>query len=230
MLHAIARLLTIWQDFTALPIHLAAERKYLEKSKRRTSTKEEKIGNKIMSDTMSMIFNQKDNYIFFSAFPQLVSSICHESDLTFDLLRKMIVELMKEYPHECLWQIISSYRSRMSDRAEKTRRIFSLLYREAPEMNFQELVRQYDFIASKLINVAENKNIKSGTHRDFNRIFPAFSEFFKREKCKVSVPFITMVEKKMPTFLASQFVIPDQTENAIFITGFEDDFVVSLLI
>ena len=230
MLHVMPRLLTIWFDFTALQSNLLNES---STSKVQGKKKKSDINpNQIVAEIMRQAFYTTDHYCFFTVFPQLVSHICHPSITTFELLREIIVQLMNQYPHECLWQIIASFRAgEGTQRNQRTNAIFEkLVGQEKSRHNFAELIKQYNYVAGRLIGIAEDTHSKQGVSKDFNKKFSGLSNYFKNNTVRVSVPFISMVEKQMPTFLDSQIEVREPSHETIYITGFEDEYYVSSLI
>ncbi|KAI5710378.1 hypothetical protein M8J75_008125 [Diaphorina citri] len=61
--------------------------------------------------TIENFISKLPTYMFFSAFSQIVSRICHPHDECFRLLRSIIVKCILEYPNHALWMFMSLHKS-----------------------------------------------------------------------------------------------------------------------
>ncbi|CBH18527.1 phosphatidylinositol 3-related kinase, putative [Trypanosoma brucei gambiense DAL972] len=60
--------------------------------------------------------------LLITALPQLLSRIGHESKHVVNIITKTVVNLMKTFPQQCLWQVLPIDRSKQASRGEVARR------------------------------------------------------------------------------------------------------------
>uniref|UniRef100_A0A914YR99 non-specific serine/threonine protein kinase n=1 Tax=Panagrolaimus superbus TaxID=310955 RepID=A0A914YR99_9BILA len=234
LLHVMPRMLTVWLDFAAVMHEKAQKPPAAKKGKKMVPAPLSHDSQKI-SDFMRAQFRDHriSKYFWFTAFPQLISRLCHPDQNVFKALEEVIADLLILYPHECLWQAIASYRADPQTdhlRYERTRQIFRTATGKTTSSELTVLIKNYNTFAGLLIELAEDgaddRGAPIGFFEDFNRKFHKFKDFFKNSNVKISIPFITMVEKKMPNFLASQISLPSNDDSTIYITGIEDKYKV----
>uniref|UniRef100_A0A7E4W381 Serine/threonine-protein kinase ATR n=1 Tax=Panagrellus redivivus TaxID=6233 RepID=A0A7E4W381_PANRE len=233
LLHVMPRMLTVWLDFANINENLDEEKQYL--AKKRRNEPNQKVARIIeLTNCIINAFQSLDHFYFFTAYPQLISRLCISSDTVWVTLETMIVELIMEYPHECMWQTVSSLRADLKTqmvRQKKIKRLCQTIViksrKEKKTMDFEKLIQDYSNVAKELVDVcfAKDKDCLPGVHHNFNTQFRRLAKLFADPRTKVSVPFITMVEKRLPTFNASQISMPNsETDDTVYITGFENDF------
>uniref|UniRef100_A0A8D9BTK4 non-specific serine/threonine protein kinase n=2 Tax=Cacopsylla melanoneura TaxID=428564 RepID=A0A8D9BTK4_9HEMI len=61
--------------------------------------------------TIENFISKLPTYMFFTAFSQIVSRICHPHDECFRLIRAIIVRCILEYPNHALWMFMSLHKS-----------------------------------------------------------------------------------------------------------------------
>lgn len=64
---------------------------------------------------------------WFTAFPQIVSRVGHNNDKVYDLLSKLIVMILQEYPRQALWGFASVIKSTKAQRESRGRVILEQL-------------------------------------------------------------------------------------------------------
>lgn len=60
-----------------------------------------------------------------TAFPQIISRICHKNKIVFQVLESIIITVLTVYPQQALWQMMSVSRSTYKIRAKRCNVIFS---------------------------------------------------------------------------------------------------------
>lgn len=58
-----------------------------------------------------------------TAFPQIVSRIGHENAEVLELLFRLIIRVMEEYPHQALWMFMSVVKSNKPERERRGRQV-----------------------------------------------------------------------------------------------------------
>ncbi|KAF9190175.1 serine/threonine-protein kinase M1 [Haplosporangium sp. Z 767] len=55
-------------------------------------------------------------YMFLSAFPQIISRICHQNKQAFEVLERIIIKVVIVYPDQAIWQMVSVSKSVVAER------------------------------------------------------------------------------------------------------------------
>jgi serine/threonine-protein kinase ATR len=58
-------------------------------------------------------------YQFYSAFPQIISRICHENTAVFGVIEQIILSTLCTYPEQSLWHLVSVYKSTYPTRSSR---------------------------------------------------------------------------------------------------------------
>lgn len=135
------RLLSIWLDFTAK----------LDKQDHYKKT----------SQSMNLVVERFSEilpkFMFFTAFSQLVSRICHPSTEVYAVLKTIIIKLIIDFPQQTLWMILSVYKSSYSNRVKRCTEIFSDSRLSAKEI--QKLITDFNQLAERMIELT-NHDVK----------------------------------------------------------------------
>ena len=78
-----------------------------------------------LSRLVKKTFEKLPAYIFLSAFPQIVSRICHPNDLVFQILEQTIINVFCVFPQQGFWHLVSVSKSTHSIRSKRCNEIFS---------------------------------------------------------------------------------------------------------
>ncbi|XP_055902742.1 serine/threonine-protein kinase ATR [Eupeodes corollae] len=113
MYQSMPRLLSIWFDFTSQ----VGENDVPNMSIQQTCAK--------MTELVSKCCEILPTYIFYSAFSQILSRICHPSLAVFEVLKTIIILLLEKYPHQSLWTLLPVLKSSYTMRAKRCRLILS---------------------------------------------------------------------------------------------------------
>ncbi|KAI7827529.1 hypothetical protein BC939DRAFT_394939 [Gamsiella multidivaricata] len=99
---ALPRLLTFWLDLGYQAILPKADAASIEFQN----------VNKLMEGLAGYL----PEYMFLSAFPQIISRICHKSPDAFGVLQHIIVNVVLAFPDQAIWQMVSVSRSVVGER------------------------------------------------------------------------------------------------------------------
>lgn len=58
-----------------------------------------------------------------TAFPQIVSRIVHNNNEVLELLLRLVVKVIEEYPHQALWLFMSVVKSKRAERERRGRQV-----------------------------------------------------------------------------------------------------------
>ncbi|KAK6741314.1 hypothetical protein RB195_009269 [Necator americanus] len=183
LFHAMPRMLTIWLDVSQKKTEMMRTRG----SDARAIEMNHRDNNDItqMNTEISRASRQLDSYAFYTAFPQLISRIVHPNVSVFTTLKAILADLICKYPHQCLWQSIAVYRTgpwQKNIRQERCSQVFAVVKNK--RHNMDQLIDQYDYVATILIELAEKKIRTCGSFSDLPKVSPRLHKFFtKGELC-----------------------------------------------
>lgn len=140
------RLLSIWLDFTAT----ANQHDDLQK---RCSAKLTLIASKFCSILPP--------FIFFTAFSQLVSRICHPCNDVYQVLKTILVTLIKNFPQQSLWMMSSVFKSSYASRVRRCSEVYQ--DKRLADTNMQKLITDFNSFAEKLIELTNSEEPKNQT-------------------------------------------------------------------
>lgn len=129
------RLLSIWLDFTA--------KLYTEDHYRKVSQS--------MNQMVARFSERLPRFMFFTAFSQLVSRICHPSIDVYAVLKSIIITLIIDFPQQSLWMILCVYKSSYSNRVTRCTEIFSDPRLASKEV--QKLIHDFNNLAERMIEL-----------------------------------------------------------------------------
>lgn len=151
------RFLSIWLDFTA--------RSETNESYKRVSANMNKIVDRFAESLPS--------FVFFTAFSQLVSRICHPSPEVYQVLKSIIVKLIVTFPQQSMWMIMSVYKSSYASRVRRCTEVFS--DKRLSDPSILKLINDFNLLAESLIELT-NKPVADTlqlTIKEFYRQLPA---------------------------------------------------------
>jgi len=142
---SLPRLLTIWLDYGVNP-------KVLEEDAT-TSNRLASVNQLIRKLTQKL-----PTYMFLTAFPQIISRICHKNKNVFQVLESIIITVLSVYPQQALWQMMSVYRSTYKIRAKRCNVIFGKAKsdpsaKKLSVVALDKLMQQAIKITEQLLNV-----------------------------------------------------------------------------
>ncbi|GAB0096643.1 Serine/threonine-protein kinase ATR [Sergentomyia squamirostris] len=173
------RLLSIWLDYTA---HLKCDKKV---SKQMTE--------------MALVFsNTLPSYMFFTAFSQLASRICHPSNDVFKVLKVILVKLIKDFTQQSLWMILSVLKSSYNNRSKRCAEIIHDKQLDEPTM--RQLITDFNCLAVKLIDLT-NRNIPNHIKDPkVGNLVPELPQLFRDPRfSRIVLPVEKFMQPVMPS-------------------------------
>lgn len=206
------RMLSVWLDFT-----VQAKK---DEHSRRVSLKMNEIVEKL-SDELPL-------FVFFTAFSQLVSRICHPTQETYNVMKTIIVKLIQKFPQQSLWLILSVFKSSYTGRVKRCTEIFNDPRLSSKPM--QKLISDFNSLAEKLIELTnieipsteKNPRVSSLVPHlpklfatpDFSQIIMPFQEFTQPILPPIS-------ERSHPASLFDAF-----PNKCIYMAGIREEIVI----
>ncbi|XP_063698186.1 serine/threonine-protein kinase ATR-like [Culicoides brevitarsis] len=126
------RLLTIWLDYTA------------RKDENASKQHMHQINQYMMRYTEAL-----PSFMFFTAFSQIVSRICHPNSETYTILKKILINLIKVYPQQSLWMFLAVYKSTYENRVKRCKEILCDKNLQAE----QKFIWSFNELTEKLITL-----------------------------------------------------------------------------
>lgn len=206
------RVLTIWLDFTA-----------------DISNKDE--GYKKFCGKMNKFMDQFSEklppFMFFTAFSQLVSRICHPSPEVYSILKKIIIKLILAFPQQCMWMIMSVYKSSYISRVRRCTEVFS--DKRLVANNFQKLIQDFNSITEKMIELT-NKELSSKTQKfSIDAIYPQFRALLmKNGFSQILMPIEKFMQPILPSHDETLQTFNAFPNEAVYITNVRNELTVFL--
>ncbi|XP_055679368.1 serine/threonine-protein kinase ATR-like [Lutzomyia longipalpis] len=204
------RLLSIWLDYAALPAGC------------------DKRVSRHMTDLALRLSNTLPSYMFFIAFSQLVSRICHPAQEVYQVLKTILIKLIVDYPQQSLWMILSVLKSSYASRSKRC--IEMLNDQRLKDQEMQVLINNFNRLAEKLIELT-NKNIPNHV-RDpkVSNLVPQLPQLFKNPTfSQIVIPAQKFMQPELPT--ASERNAATTAHNAFprqmfYIRSIKNDIVI----
>ena len=193
---ALPRMLTMWFEFTAIPVDYLPEEtqssrgsrgrkavSYSSKKKQTTLTERDDrykteadsfvrpIIDKINKEVMSENRNQIPRHVFYSALPQLISRIAHPHKvtqrITVDILKKVLVA----YPKQAMWGLAWLKHSHSKTRKDHGDDIFRLAADELmkTDKGGADLLKESTQLFKLLKSIADNDKVSQGMRFEMPR-------------------------------------------------------------
>lgn len=213
------RVLSIWFDFTANPIP--------SNSTKRFEDHYQKIATR-MNRIAEQFCEQLPPFIFFTAFSQLVSRICHPSAEVYNVLKTIIIKLILAFPQQSLWMILSVYKSSYNSRTRRCQEVFS--DKRLHVKNIQKLIQDFNSLAEKLIELT-NKELPNKVPKfSINSIYPQLPAILSKPNfSQILLPIERYMQPVLPS--VHQRDEPANLFNAfpnrsVYIAGMRDELSV----
>lgn len=149
------RLLSIWLDYTA-----------------------DKFSDAKMSSVLTKVADsfteQLPAFMFFTAFSQLVSRICHPSQDVYNVLKTILVKLILCFPQQSLWMLLCVLKSSYASRTKKCAMVIDDRRLQAAQ-GMKKLISDFNTLAVRLIDLAKveiKKGVTSTTVSSLVRDLP----------------------------------------------------------
>lgn len=211
------RALSIWLDFTVA--NDFKNKKQEEHFKRVTSQ---------MNHLAENYTTKLPPFVFFTAFSQLVSRICHPSIEVYNVLKAILVKLIQSFPQQSLWMILSVYKSSYASRVRRCTELLTDKRLQSKEM--QKLIQDFNSMAEKMIELT-NKDLPLRQAKfSVNAIYPQLPALLSRNGfSQILLPIQKHMQPVLPPLYQREE--PANSFNAfpnraVYITGMKDELTV----
>lgn len=211
------RALSIWLDFAAAN---EFKNKRQEEHFRRITTQ--------MNQFAEVYTTKLPPFVFFTAFSQLVSRICHPSVEVYNVLKTIFVKLILSFPQQSLWMILSVYKSSYASRVRRCTEVLTDKRLQAKEI--QKLIQDFNSMAEKMIELT-NKELPPKVQKfSIKAIYPQLPSLLSKPGfSQILLPIQRYMQPVLPPL--HQRDEPANSFNAfpnhaVYIVGMKDELVV----
>lgn len=127
--------------------------------------------------------------LFYTAFSQLLSRICHQSEETFKLLKSILINLVVAFPQQSLWFLVPLLKGSNSRRKSRCQEILS----DVRLTTHQQLIIDFNLLIDNLIKLSghdnQNPNTSTKTKYSLQEIAPELPRMLKMKREHFIMPF-----------------------------------------
>ncbi|KAK7608921.1 hypothetical protein JOL62DRAFT_524081 [Phyllosticta paracitricarpa] len=112
----VPKLLTLWLELSS---EVQSEQPRTNDLQRLLSQKRKEQLKKVEDQLDRYAIHRLPAYIFYTALPQMITRICHPRQATYELLARIIVKVVGEYPRQALWGLLAVVKSTNTSRSSR---------------------------------------------------------------------------------------------------------------
>lgn len=213
------RVLSIWFDFTSNVPTTFINKKHEERFKQ-VSVQMNKMAEKYSA--------QLPAFIFFTAFSQLVSRICHPSNDVYTVLKMILVKLISSFPQQSLWMILSVYKSSYTNRVRRCSEVFT--DKRLATKEIQKLIQDFNSLAENMIELTNKDLPKHPMKFSVKQVYPQLPSLLSRSGIsKILLPIQKYLQPVRPALhqqnesVHSFNAFPNES---VYIVGMKDELTV----
>uniref|UniRef100_A0A1A9WZ82 Serine/threonine-protein kinase ATR n=1 Tax=Glossina brevipalpis TaxID=37001 RepID=A0A1A9WZ82_9MUSC len=222
---SLPRLLSIWLDFTSYLATLCDNSASSSGTSAKLTSLQE-IARK-MNDLVNNCNNILSTSIFYTAFSQLLSRICHSSKDVYNTLKNIIVKLIEHFPQQSLWMLLPVFKSCHSIRIKRCRLIFTDPRLDKP--TFQKLLNDFNMLTERLIELT-NKDVSFDRTYELSSLVRQLPHLFRDSGfSEIMLPFEKYMQISFPINANAGEALSLNNDNNCETLNASNDNCVSLL-
>ena len=160
-------------------------------------------------------------YKFLTAFPQLISRICHPHSEVAMLLRRIIGRTLLAHPQQCMWMVISVLKSSYSVRAKRCRDIIDNVATTHPGL--RTFFTDATNLADRLVELANYPVNEKVTTLSVEKTFKSLPKLLSQPHLsKIMIPLQWLMTVTLPTTLGENIDHNPFPRDPVYIAGVED--------
>lgn len=162
-------------------------------------------------------------HLFFIAFTQLTSRICHPHELVRTVLVEILGKLLIEFPHQSMWYLVGMLNSSDRDRQENCQKIIN---KATKNTQAAQIIRTTKKFAEGLYALCNHPITKPGLSFSLteSRKLSYLCSFFKSSPgSQVLLPLQELMSVRMKTEYESQESFSPFSSEPIYITEIQDE-------
>uniref|UniRef100_W8C8V5 Serine/threonine-protein kinase ATR n=1 Tax=Ceratitis capitata TaxID=7213 RepID=W8C8V5_CERCA len=196
---SLPRLLSIWLDFTSRCASMCEAASSDPALTAKANNMQEAA--KRMNELITNCANALPTAIFYTAFSQLLSRICHPSNEVFAVLRTIVIKLLEHFPQQSLWMLLPTLKSSQTTRVKRCKLIFTDARLAKPQ--FQKQLNDFNTLAERLIELT-NKDVAHDRTYELSALVKQLPKLFADPKfSNILLPFEKYMQASFPLSSAS---------------------------
>ncbi|XP_065362796.1 serine/threonine-protein kinase ATR [Calliphora vicina] len=214
---SLPRLLSIWLDFTSQLVSMTDSNQTSDSGQAAKIHLFQELAKK-MNDMINNCVNMLPISIFYTAFSQLLSRICHPSADVFNNLRNIFIKLIEHFPQQSLWMLLPTFKSCHNSRIKRCRLIFTDARLNKP--GFQKLLTDFNMLAERLIELTD-KDVTFDRTYELSTLVRQLPRLFEDSNfSKIMLPFEKFMQPSFPITSTAESLnlntsaSPDTTVNS----------------
>jgi serine/threonine-protein kinase ATR len=220
----VPKVLTLWLDLGA-ELH-AAERKPRDADAQYHTAKCKKLDT--VHKQVKKYYERLPAYIFYTAFPQIMSRINHPHPKVSELLLQVVSKISTAYPQQALWSLLAVAKAKATDKSSKASMVLNQLKKvkaDNPGLELKGLILQGQKLSEALLCACEVPVDARASHASLQRDL-GFSH--KLAPCQLVVPVEKTMTASLPLGMGGQVIRAHKPfpRNLITIQSFQDDVLV----
>ena len=160
-------------------------------------------------------------YKFLTAFPQLISRICHPHPEVASMLRRIIAKVLIAYPQQSMWMMVSVMKSSYSVRAKRCKEIIDAATAENP--NLRTFFSDSTNLVDRLVELA-NKHVENGVMTlSISKSFQMLPKLLRAAQfSQIMVPLQWTMNVTLPSTPGSHMGHNPFPKQLVYIVGVDD--------
>ncbi|RUS83841.1 hypothetical protein EGW08_008382 [Elysia chlorotica] len=213
---SLPRLLSLWLDYGTAVVD--AEKKDRSKSSQKLVVQRTVL--KRINTLIQQLNEQLAPYQMFTAFPQLISRICHAQPDVFQQLEEIISDLLVKYPHQAMWMMMSVSKSSYPMRVKRCQDIFvTAMHKDG---NLGKFIQDCKKLTERLLELCE-KDFGNCSTINLNQSFKPLKRLLDDSKfSRILLPLQSAVTVKLPATLSEGMEHNPFPDTQVYIQGFDD--------
>lgn len=209
------RMLSLWLDCSTGLSEIEAREKQKIKGIQNLRTNLAKLNSYISSFGSTLA-----PYQLFTAFPQLISRICHGNPDVFQQLKEIIARLYVQFPQQAMWMMMAVSKSSYQTRVQRCQEIFATA--KSKDEKLHKFIQDGTKLTERLIDLC-NKEIKGQTILSATQLFRPLKRMLEDGNfSQIALPLQSVMNVTLPN---TQGPHPDHNAfpaNPVYIQGLED--------
>ena len=217
------RLLTIWLDF-AEHIHDAS----FAKDKDPKSIAALNNATTQLSKLNKSLYAYRTKvpaYYFLTAFPQIVSRICHPHEETNNVLRSLMITVFLKFPQQAFWHMVCVSKNRDPKRQARCSQVFKEASGQCPDL--KPFLEDAILFSKKIDELCDKKTEDRQSTTSFRELLPSLPALFnQRSMSRLILPIQRNMVGTCPTAEANLDAYDPFPSGVVTIAGVEDEIQV----
>ncbi|KAF1987090.1 hypothetical protein K402DRAFT_463189 [Aulographum hederae CBS 113979] len=231
--HTIPKILTLWLDL-GMEVHAlkdSAHNKQADRDVQCAPLKTKHLA--LMHKHLIKYIDKVPAFIFYTAFPQIISRISHPHSDTWKVLSQMIHRIATTHPQQALWSLLAVSKSTAPDKCRRATEILNKLKLEPKRgkaengvTDLKHLINHGQKLSEALLQACEAEVSPRASHVSLGRDL-MFNH--KLAPCQLVVPIEATMMASVGTVLSSSAQIRSHKpfpRGSITIAAFQDDVLV----